>query len=62
MAQNEAQPIFDKIKTKLLPWEKLPNNWAASVIFRKNSRSINRPTGEISPNLVTLLFYFLPSE
>jgi hypothetical protein len=29
--------------------------WAASVIFKKLPRVNNRPLGEISPNLVTLM-------
>jgi hypothetical protein len=48
ITQCIAQPIFDKIGTLLFQWKVAP-------IFLKLPKEINRPNGENSPSLVTLV-------
>jgi hypothetical protein len=53
IAQNVAQPVFTYI---IYEYEKSRTKMrATSVIFKKLSLANNRPLGENSPNLVTLI-------
>jgi hypothetical protein len=56
MARNVVQPIFSsKLIHNFFREKKLPKTWARSEIFKKLPKEINHPTGENSPNLVTLV-------
>jgi hypothetical protein len=55
MAQNVAQPFFQNFNIGDTTVEKSsPKVWATSVIFKTSAQSAQSPTGEKSPNLVTL--------
>jgi hypothetical protein len=55
-AQNVSQPIFWTYYYISFTEEKsCPRLWTNSVIFIKLAKVNNRPMGENSPNLVTLL-------
>jgi hypothetical protein len=53
-----AKPIFWTNNPCLVPWEKSSQTICDAIVcnFQKSyPKATNRPTGEISPNLVTLM-------
>jgi hypothetical protein len=55
IAQNVAQPFLSKLTHNLNCGKKQPTMWATSVFKKTLSRVNNHPSGENSPDLVTLI-------